>query len=147
MLVFMWFSSRIGRPHSSCPGYLPVCLNFRSDSRATHARLHGIKTFHSLWSLSHVELAGRPALTSSSILVRHHSFASPVRYILLIVTFSSSSAWTALKYCSMSQRKNSHSWALRVQAKGLGSGTFTLWESVVTELPRIGRFTTYATRP
>nr|YP_009380585.1 hypothetical protein AEK19_MT0197 [Utricularia reniformis]ART30477.1 hypothetical protein AEK19_MT0197 [Utricularia reniformis] len=29
----------------------------------------------------------------------------------------------------MSQRKNSHSWALRVQAKGLGSGTFTLYLS------------------
>ena len=54
-------------------------------------------------------------------------FASPERYIVAIVTWSSTGARTAaLKYCSMSQRSSSLG---RIPLNGCGSGTQMRLES------------------
>ena len=59
------------------------------------------------------------------VLVRHHSFASPMRYMDVIISCSSARIWATLKYYFMSQRKFSKSLPFQASPKGLGLGTHT----------------------
>ena len=61
--------------------------------------------------------------SSSRVLVHHHNFASPKRYMVVIVIYSFARIWATLKYCSMSQRKFSKSFVFHLPLKGLGSAT------------------------
>lgn len=78
----------------------------------------------SLFSSSQALISQRPSSTSSSR-VRHHCFASPERYIVAIVTWSSKGARTALKYCSMSH----FTLAFLIPLNGCGKGTQMRLES------------------
>lgn len=61
-------------------------------------------TLNSFLKTSEVVIVMRLAPMLSSILVHHHNLASPVRYVLVILTRSSTGVWTTTKYY-MSQRK------------------------------------------
>jgi hypothetical protein len=63
---------------------------------------------------------------SSLSWVRHQSFVSPVRYMVVIVTISSFGIRVARKYCFISQRKFSSSLALLAPVKDFGSGILSL---------------------
>ncbi|KAL0374000.1 UNVERIFIED_CONTAM: hypothetical protein Sradi_3315700 [Sesamum radiatum] len=70
---------------------VPVCLRFRRDCFATQLVLQGRNcSFNSFFSTSQVSTLSRLALASSDKRERHHSFASLVRYILVMETFSTS---------------------------------------------------------
>ena len=104
----------------------PVCLNFFRDSLAIHVVFMGRNwSFGSFFKISDISIFGQPTAALSLDLVRHQSFASIDKYMVVIVTCSPAGIRATKKYCPMSQRKFSKSLAFRAPSKGLGSGTHT----------------------
>jgi len=84
----------------------PSCLNFFKSSLAIQDMLLGRNcSSNSCFRISYVSTFGFPALRSSLDIVRYHNFASPVRYIIAMFTYSSKLILATLKYCSMSHKK------------------------------------------